>query len=63
MTLTSYLKKHSLTDDAFAALIDVERSTVTRLRGKQIPKPEVMRRIAKATNGEVTANDFYGVAA
>ena len=63
MTLTQYLKQHDLTDEAFAAMIDVERSTVSRLRGSQIPKRDIMHRIVQATNGAVTANDFYGVAA
>lgn len=63
MKLAEYLKLANLTDADFAQRIGVERSTVTRLRGDQIPTREVMRAIAEATNGAVTANDFYGIAA
>ncbi len=52
-----------MTDQFFAELIGVERSTVTRLRGGQIPKKLVMQAIVEKTEGQVTANDFFEVAA
>lgn len=64
MTLHQYLTDAKISDADFAKLIGVERSTVTRLRGgNQIPKPDLMRFIAEQTDGQVTANDFFGIAA
>lgn len=63
MTLADYLAREKIVDADFATRIGVERSTVTRLRAGQIPKPDVMRKIVEQTGGEVTANDFYRVAA
>lgn len=64
MTLNQYLSGAKINDQDFATLIGVERSTVTRLRGgNQIPKPDLMRVIADMTSGQVTANDFFGIAA
>lgn len=62
MTLAEYLKREKLTDAQFAGQIGVERSTVTRLRGNQVPSSKTMAAIIAATNGEVTANDFFDAA-
>lgn len=59
MTISDYLRLHKMTDQVFADLIGVERSTVTRMRGGQIPKKEIMLRIVSVTAGKVMANDFY----
>lgn len=62
MKLSDYLKANGLTDAAFAEIIGVDRSSVTRMRaGGQIPSAPVMQEIAKKTNGEVTANDFFDI--
>lgn len=46
-------------DEALAARLDVDRSTISRIRrGKRMPSPEMMQRIRQATSGAVTANDF-----
>jgi len=59
MTLAAYLEKRGLTRADFARLIGVRHLTVTRyVRGEQIPEPEYLRRIYRATDGMVTPNDF-----
>jgi transcriptional regulator with XRE-family HTH domain len=64
MQIKAYLEEKGFTDAAFAELIGVDRSTVTRMRKNgQTPGAETMRRIAEVTNGAVTANDFFGIAA
>lgn len=63
MKLSAYLEKHNLSDDKFAELIGKSRPTVSRLRRQektgQLPSRETIEAIARATNGEVTANDFW----
>lgn len=66
MTLAEYLKKNAIRDEDFAAKIGVNRSTVNRLRrgaNGQLPSRETIARIADATGGAVTANDFWLAAA
>jgi DNA-binding transcriptional regulator YdaS (Cro superfamily) len=49
---------------AFAKSIGVSAETVRRyLNGERIPDKKRMSRIALATHGQVTANDFFGLAA
>ena len=60
MTLTDYLAEHDLSDADFALRIGVNRSTISRLRRtNQRPSFETMNAIAAATDGVVTANDFW----
>jgi transcriptional regulator with XRE-family HTH domain len=60
MRLAKYLTEKSLTSVDFAKKIGVSGESIRRyLRGDRRPSPEVMKRIARRTNGEVTANDFY----
>lgn len=61
MKLNDYITREGLTNIAFGAIIEVDHSTVSRLRAGQVPSPTVMRRIFDATGGEVTANDFYNL--
>lgn len=61
MKLSDYLEANAIIDGDFAKLIGVDRSTVARLRGGQIPKQETMLAIHRETGGEVTANDFFGI--
>ena len=64
MTLQQYLETASLDRHQFAAAINVSSETVRRyLKGDRIPDKTVMGRIALATGGKVTANDFFGLAA
>lgn len=62
MTLSDYLAERRIDDAAFAATIEVDRSSVNRMRrGKLIPGSEVLRRIVDATSGAVTPNDFFDI--
>lgn len=59
MKLASYLSEAGLTDQAFADQIGKSQSAVNRLRrGETRPDWETLAKIAQATNGAVTANDF-----
>ena len=62
MTLSEFLSERGLTDERFAQSVGVSRTTVLRWRNGLIPERETMTRIVEATDGEVTPNDFYGVA-
>lgn len=60
MRLSHYLEKRKLGDAEFASLIGVDRSTVSRLRRtNQKPSEITLSAIVRATNGKVTANDFW----
>jgi transcriptional regulator with XRE-family HTH domain len=60
MTLSEYLSWKQLTDDAFASLVGVDRSAVTRWRtGARTPSRAPMKRIREVTSGAVTADDFF----
>lgn len=59
MHLSHYLAKHKITQEAFADLIKVDRSTVARLcLGTRRPGLGTMQKIHKVTGGKVTLNDF-----
>jgi transcriptional regulator with XRE-family HTH domain len=62
MTLDTYLKRHGITQREFAERIGCEQPTITRFIAGRIPSPDLMRKIADETSGEVTPNDFFGVA-
>lgn len=58
MELKEYLKDK--TDEAFATAIGCSQSQVNRLRhGKAHPSKEMVEKIHIATNGYVTASDWY----
>jgi len=62
--LKTYLDRTGVSRVQFAAQIGVTPEAVRKyLGGDRIPTREVMERIAEVTNGEVTANDFFGIAA
>jgi transcriptional regulator with XRE-family HTH domain len=64
MQLADYLSANSISPRDFAKSIGVSKETVRRyISGERRPDLENMQTIAKATNGEVTANDFFGIAA
>jgi DNA-binding XRE family transcriptional regulator len=57
--LTRYRRTHRLSLDAFAALVDASKATISRLEARiQDPSFDLVRRIIAATDGEVTADDF-----
>ena len=61
MTLADFLTSRDLSLTAFAAQIGVSTETVRRYRdGTRIPEKEIMTTIFTATDGAVSANDFYG---
>ncbi|MBP2228020.1 DNA-binding transcriptional regulator YdaS (Cro superfamily) [Azospirillum agricola] len=60
MTLDDWLTRTATKEEAFAALIGTSQAAVNRYRhGQRVPRPRVMARIAEATGGAVTANDFH----
>lgn len=64
MQLQSYLEEQKIRHDDFAEMLGVSEASVNRYaNGKRIPAPPVMKKIAKVTKDNVTANDFYGLSA
>lgn len=64
MKLADYLNDNGLTHADFAQAIGVSKETVRRyMVGDRRPKPHIMEKIATATDCQVTANDFFGIAA
>lgn len=65
MKLAEYLEAHELSYAEFARMIGAEgKDTVRRYAdGARKPNEKYMARIAEATGGKVTANDFFGIAA
>jgi transcriptional regulator with XRE-family HTH domain len=64
MKLADYLSANSISPHDFAKSIGVSKETVRRyLAGERRPDFEKMQLVAKATGGEVTANDFFDIAA
>jgi predicted transcriptional regulator len=62
MKLKSWLEMRHMNLSNFAKIIGVSRSQVHKyIYCGAIPKSEAMVKIFKATKGEVTPNDFYGV--
>lgn len=60
MTLSEYLTQKELTQSAFAASINVSSEAVNQwLKGKRFPRPESIRDIERATDGAVSAADWY----
>lgn len=59
MTLHQYLSDTDQTNAQFAQVVGVSEATISRLRrNRQTPSFGLLRRIASATNGTVTADDF-----
>ena len=64
MVLGEYLQETQLTRSQFAKRIGVSSEAVRRyVAGERIPDKNIMGKIALATGGKVTANDFFGLAA
>jgi transcriptional regulator with XRE-family HTH domain len=59
MSLSAYLKQHALTYEKFGEMIGVTGTTVYRyIRGDRFPKPAIIRKAEKVTNGEISFNSF-----
>lgn len=60
MRLIDYLQESEMTYTDLAEKLSVSAVAVHRYaNGTRIPQNGVMQKIVKATNGKVTANDFY----
>jgi plasmid maintenance system antidote protein VapI len=59
MKLATYLHENDIKPVAFAAMLDVAPSTITRiLRGERTPRIDLILKIKSATDGKVTADDW-----
>lgn len=57
--LEQYLLERNLTNAAFGAVVGFAESTVRHWRkGKRKPSLVALQKIATATNGEITPNDW-----
>lgn len=60
MKLGEYLKDAELSLTEFAETVGVSEQSMSRyVAGKRLPRPEIMRRITRASGGRVEANDFF----
>jgi len=59
MKLSDFLSERKLTDEAFASMVGMSQSQVSRLR-REVSRPswETLAMIERATDGLVGANDF-----
>lgn len=63
MTLREYLGRHDIAVAAFARTLGVSVQALYRyINLERMPRRAECQRIADATGGEVTANDFYHAA-
>lgn len=59
MTLAEYIKREQITQRSLAKSAGVSESLVRHIMtGRKRPSLDTMIRLSKATNGEVTPNDF-----
>ena len=59
MRLQDYLITNNLTPAKFSEIVGVSPSMIYRLSGaSRHPSPALMKRIARATRGQVMPNDF-----
>lgn len=59
MKLETYMQKRNLSDEMFADLVGVDRSTVVKWRnGSRRPNVAAIAAIELRTNGKVRARDF-----
>lgn len=61
--LTRYREANGLTLDALADRLNVQKSQVWKWENGAIPRPVQMAKIVAATDGAVSANDWYAEAA
>lgn len=59
MNLKEYLKANEITSETFAKSLGFSHGGVLKwITGERFPRPRVLAKIEKETNGQVTANDF-----
>jgi hypothetical protein len=64
MKLSDWMSERQLTDEAMAAMSEADRGTISRVRrGVNKPSWQLATRIAAATSGAVTPNDFIDLSA
>ncbi|MBL8630172.1 MAG: helix-turn-helix domain-containing protein [Rhodospirillaceae bacterium] len=61
MQLRTYLSLHHISETAFAKQIGFSQAAVNRYCRGRVPATDALRAIIQATNGAVTANDFFSV--
>ena len=62
MKLKDWLKKENLVQEKLSEDLGISQVAISYyVNGQKIPRPETMAKIVTYTNGEVTANDFYGI--
>ena len=60
MTLASYLTTHNITSLEFSKIVGASYPAVCKWRqGDRIPRPKMLKKITKKTNGKVKVQDFY----
>lgn len=60
MMLRTYLDQHAVSTTQFAERIGVSLAALHRyLTGERTPRPEVLERISRVTQGCVQPNDFF----
>ena len=62
MKLTNYLSLNDIKQNEFAENIGEKPARINKYcLGVRIPRPDVMKSIFEATDGQVTPNDFYNL--
>ena len=60
MKFSKFVEDSTKSIAEIAEEIQVSPQTIHKyVKGERIPEPDIMQRIFTATNGQVTANDFY----
>lgn len=59
MNLDEWMTAKEVTDDALAAQVNADRTTISRIRrGKQRPSWELAARLVDVSGGEISADSF-----
>lgn len=62
MELGKYLQKHKISQSAFAEQVGTRQSAIwAYVHKRKQPRPVMIAKIIRATDGAVTPNDFYDV--
>lgn len=59
MKLKDFLKEENITQEEFAEKVGTAQGNVSRWCNGDAPRSDMMSKILLATQGKVTANDFY----
>lgn len=62
MKLGDYIEMKNLSQADFGRIVGVSQAAIDRyVRGARRPRYDIIPKIVNATNGKVTANDFYDI--